>query len=113
MAVVGGRLSGDLPVNGAIFMSNRSTKDECFERRVFGLPLSFGNFVKNVKAGMLLFLFEHEERNLYGVFKATSDGRMNIKPHAYHSLGMSFPAQVLLKYECCICALAFIYIVIS
>ncbi|XP_031095398.1 uncharacterized protein LOC115999681 isoform X1 [Ipomoea triloba] len=94
MAVVGGRLSEDVPEFGAIFMSNRSTKDECFDKRVFGLPPSSANFVKNVKAGMYLFLFEYEERNLYGVFKATSDGRMNIIPQAYRSLGMSFPAQV-------------------
>ncbi|XP_019159967.1 PREDICTED: uncharacterized protein LOC109156567 [Ipomoea nil] len=94
MAADGGWLSEDVPEFGAIFMSNRSTKDECFNKRVFGLPLSSANFVKNVKAGMFLFLFEYEQRNLYGVFKATSDGGMNIIPQAYRSLGMSFPAQV-------------------
>ncbi|RAL50903.1 hypothetical protein DM860_005259 [Cuscuta australis] len=97
MAIVGGRVSEGFPDFGAIFMCNKRTKDECFGRGIFGLPLSFANFVNHVKAGMLLFLFEYEGRNLYGVFEATSDGRMNIKPRAYCSSGKSFPAQVCFR----------------
>lgn len=77
-------------------MSNRSTKDECFERKLFGLPHTFAEFVKEVKAGMILFLFEYEQKKLYGVFRAVSDGRMDIVPHAYQSTGKKFPAQVML-----------------
>ncbi|KAJ1385425.1 Development/cell death domain [Sesbania bispinosa] len=65
-------VSGRFPEYGAIFMSNRSTLKECFEKSLLGLP----------------------ERKLYGVFKAISDGTMNIVPHAYTSSGRSFPAQV-------------------
>ncbi|RHN74505.1 putative development/cell death domain-containing protein [Medicago truncatula] len=86
--------SGIFPEHGAIFMSNRSTLKECFERSLFGLPGSFSDFVKNVKAGMILFLFEFEERKLHGVFEAITDGGMNISPHAYVSSGQQFPAQV-------------------
>jgi len=43
---------------------------------------------------MLLFLFEHEERKLYGVFEATSDGALNILPDACASLCKLRPAQV-------------------
>ncbi|MED6125536.1 hypothetical protein PIB30_069392 [Stylosanthes scabra] len=85
------------PEFGAIFMSNRSTLQECFERRLFGLPQSYSDFVRNVKKGMTLFLFESEERKLYGIFEAISDGGMNIVPEAYVSLGRSFPAQVKFK----------------
>nr|XP_029151094.1 uncharacterized protein LOC112772281 isoform X3 [Arachis hypogaea] len=85
---------GGFPEFGAIFMSNRSTLQECFEKRLFGLPVGYSDFVRNVKEGMTLFLFEFEERKLYGIFEATSDGGMNIVPQAYVSTGRSFPAQI-------------------
>ncbi|KAF7834777.1 DCD (development and cell death) domain protein [Senna tora] len=87
-------MSGSHPEYGAIFMSNRSTMKECFEKRIFGLPYLFSDFVRGVKEGMLLFLFEYEERKLYGVFEASSDGNLNIVPEAYTSSGKQFPAQV-------------------
>lgn len=85
---------GGVPEFGAIFMSNIATKRECFKRKVFALPSSMGNFVKQVKEGMVLFLFEFEKRQLFGVYRATSDGAMNILPHAFNSSGKQFPAQV-------------------
>jgi hypothetical protein len=81
--------------NNAIFMSNRATRKECFRRKLLGLPSGQADFVKQVKAGMVLFLFEFERRELHGVFQACSDGAMNIVPHAYSSSGKQFPAQVL------------------
>ncbi|KAK3010137.1 hypothetical protein RJ639_011794 [Escallonia herrerae] len=87
------RISRRVPYFGVIFMSNRRTKNECFDRRLFGLPYALANFVKDIKAGMVLFLFEYEQRKLYGVFEAISDGAINVVPHAYHSSG-KFPAQV-------------------
>lgn len=85
---------GCVPKFGAIFMSNSETKEECFRRKLLGLPSGQAHFVKQVKAGMLLFLFEYERRELHGVYQATSDGAMNIVPHAYSSSGKQFPAQV-------------------
>ncbi|KAK9156271.1 hypothetical protein Sjap_003751 [Stephania japonica] len=82
---------------GAIFMCNRATMKECLKRKLFGLPPSGTGFVKKVKAGMVLFLFEYEERKLYGVYQATSDGAINIVPNAFRSSGMPIPAQVLFK----------------
>ncbi|KAJ7969302.1 DCD (Development and Cell Death) domain protein [Quillaja saponaria] len=86
--------SGNVPEYGAIFMSNSSTKKECFQRRLLGLPSWQGQFVEQVKAGMILFLFEYESRLLYGVFQACCDGAINIVPHAFSSSGKQFPAQV-------------------
>lgn len=88
-------VSGSIPEFGAIFMSNIQTKKECFRRKLLGLPSTQANFVKQVKAGMVLFLFEFERRELYGVFRACSNGAINIVPHAYSSSGKQFPAQVL------------------
>ncbi|XP_031374130.1 uncharacterized protein LOC116188799 [Punica granatum] len=87
-------VSGLLPECGAIFMSNTRTKKECLRKKLFGLPSSSTEFVKNVKAGMVLFPFEYERRKLYGVFKAASDGEINIVPSAYGLSGKHFPAQV-------------------
>ncbi|KAL5577572.1 hypothetical protein UlMin_019271, partial [Ulmus minor] len=85
---------GRLPDYGAIFLSNSATKKECLRRKVFGLPSSCCSFVNQIKAGMILFLFEYEKRELYGVFQACSDGAMNIAPHAFGALGKHCPAQV-------------------
>ncbi|XVE88449.1 hypothetical protein DITRI_Ditri19aG0070800 [Diplodiscus trichospermus] len=85
---------GCSPEFGAIFMSNNATRKECLRRKVFALPSSLSRFVKQVKAGMILFLFEFERRELHGVFQACSDGAMNILPHVFSSSGKKFPAQV-------------------
>lgn len=87
-------VSGNVPEYGAIFMSNTATKRECWKQKIFGLPYSQAYFVEQVKAGMILFLYEFEKKMLYGVFQACSDGALNIVPNAYKSSGKQFPAQV-------------------
>lgn len=87
--------AGSIPEFGAIFMSSIQTQNECFKRKIFGLPSSMAEFVKHVKAGMVLFLFEFSKRQLFGVYQAACDGAMNIIPHAFKHSGMPFPAQVL------------------
>ncbi|CAN0855052.1 B2 protein [Linum grandiflorum] len=89
--------SGRYPGYGAIFMSNRETKEECLRLKLFGLPPSHAKFVSHVKDGMFLFLFEYQSRELHGVFQATSDGAVDIVPHAYSNSGMKYPAQVKFK----------------
>ncbi|XP_021740146.1 B2 protein-like [Chenopodium quinoa] len=89
------RVPSNSPDYGAIFMASNSTRKECFEREIFGLPSEYADFVMKVKNGMPLFLFDFQERMLYGVFEATSDGAMNIVPDAYRSTSnRKFPAQV-------------------
>lgn len=85
---------GKIPKFGAIFMSNSTTRKECCRRKLLGFPLGQADFVKQIKAGMILFLFEFENRELHGVFQACSDGAINIVPHAFKSYGKQFPAQV-------------------
>ncbi|GAB2222850.1 hypothetical protein Drorol1_Dr00016979 [Drosera rotundifolia] len=87
--------TGFFPQYGAIFMANTCTRKECFGRRLFGLPPSYADFVMKIKMGMILFLFDYQERKLYGVFEALSDGTLNISSKAYKSSGKQFPAQVL------------------
>jgi len=79
---------------GAIIICNGLTKRQFFEQKHFALPGYAATFIKKIRAGMLLFLFEHEERKLYGVFEATSDGALNILPDSCASLCKFRPAQV-------------------
>ncbi|KAL7131300.1 hypothetical protein ABFS83_13G189000 [Erythranthe nasuta] len=86
--------AGRVPEFGAIFMSSTETKKECFKHNVFALPSHMGKFVKHIKAGMVLFLFEFKKRQLFGVYQASCDGALDIVPHAFNHSGMHFPAQV-------------------
>ncbi|KAM3285837.1 hypothetical protein P3S67_024636 [Capsicum chacoense] len=65
-----GFVSVPAPEFRAIFLSNIATKRDCFKHKVFGLPSSMANFVKEVKKGMILFLFEYEKRQRFGVYRA-------------------------------------------
>jgi hypothetical protein len=47
---------------------------------------------------MKLFLFEYEQRQLYGIFVATSIGAHNIEHNAFETSGGSFPAQVFHRH---------------
>jgi hypothetical protein len=79
---------------GAIIICNRLTKRDFFQYKLFALPGYATTFIKKIRAGMLLFLFEFEERKLYGVFEAASDGALDILPDAFASLWKFRPAQV-------------------
>lgn len=89
---------GNIP--GAIFMSNIHTKKECLKRRIFALPSSQAEFVTRIKSGTVLFLFEFRKRQLFGVYQASSDGALNILPHAFNYSGQRFPAQVWRSHSC-------------
>jgi hypothetical protein len=83
---------------GAIIICNHVTKRQFFEQKHFALPGYAATFIKKIRAGMLLFLFEHDERKLYGVFEATSDGALNILPDSCASLCKFRPAQVSMLF---------------
>uniref|UniRef100_A0A7N0ZWE6 DCD domain-containing protein n=1 Tax=Kalanchoe fedtschenkoi TaxID=63787 RepID=A0A7N0ZWE6_KALFE len=79
---------------GYIFLCSGRTKPECFSYRVFGLPSFRINVVAKIKQNTKLFLFDFDVKLLYGVYAASSDGTMNLEPHAFDG---KFPAQV--KFE--------------
>ncbi|KAL6897919.1 hypothetical protein ACP4OV_006878 [Aristida adscensionis] len=87
-------------LGGVIFGCKPDTIEECFQKQLFGLPSIHYSYVKNVKPGLPLFLFNYTDRKLHGLFEAASPGQMSIDPYAWSkegSLRTPFPAQVRIR----------------
>ena len=79
---------------GQIFACTTKTKDECFNRLLFGSNRAYAPAVMRVKTGHYLFLIDLDSDLLYGVFKAASDAEMNIQSSVW---GGKYPYQVEIK----------------
>jgi Development and cell death domain len=55
--------------------------DECLRNLIFGLPKSHWSYVYYIEPGLPIFLFNYHDRNLHGIFRATSYGQLEINPH--------------------------------
>ena len=110
-ALVSPRGLGDpqLPfTSGVMFVCTKFTQEECFRRRLLGLPRRDLDLVAACQPGRTaLFLFNFTTRELHGVFVASSPGRLNLdgdawKRSLYHRPGSTragagtspFPSQV-------------------
>lgn len=80
---------------GLIFMCNSVTKKDCFKYHVFGFPEARKDVIERAKKGIKLFLFDIDQKVLYGVYKASSLGGMNLVSEAFQDSERKFPAQVL------------------
>jgi len=79
---------------GYVFICSSRTERECFERKLFAMPMSEWSWVSQVKKGDSLFLLNYQNSLLHGVFDATTDGTLNIEPYAFDG---RFPAQVRVR----------------
>uniref|UniRef100_K3XF28 DCD domain-containing protein n=1 Tax=Setaria italica TaxID=4555 RepID=K3XF28_SETIT len=92
-------------LGGVIFGCKHNTMNECLTKQLFGLPSGHISYVKNVKPGMPLFLFNYSDRKMHGIFEAACAGKLNIDQFAWSDGGRiktQFPAQVLvsMKTQC-------------
>jgi len=83
-------------LKGFIAVCRDDTERECFDRMLFGSVMRYWDGVKQVQKGDVGFLLNLDTDVLYGVFRAESDGTMNIVPEAW---GSRFPSQVKVSWE--------------
>ena len=81
---------------GFVFMCNKKTEKEVFDRQLFGLPRKvFGSMQRDIGPGTLLFLLNFQTRVVIGVFRPRGKAQLNIVPEAWKNIGRQrFPAQV-------------------
>ncbi len=87
-------INSNQTIRGHIFVCSHNTEKECFQRALFGSSKAYGPFVLRIKKRDILFLNNLDTDVLYGVFRAASDGRLNIQPDAWHA---KYPYQVKIK----------------
>ena len=78
-------------IRGFLFACTQKTEAECLERSLFGADKVYAPIVIRVRKGDLLFLNNLDTNTLYGVFKADSDGEMNLQSDAWDG---KYPYQV-------------------
>ena len=64
------------------------------DRNLFGELEDYLSLIKQLNTGSTLFLYNTTNWNLYGIFKATSQGDKHIESQAW---GGKFPAQIRVK----------------
>jgi hypothetical protein len=89
-------------LDGAVFLCSKATQSECFERKLFGAPLSNRMLLwkKIVPGKTSLFLLNVQTKTLWGPFFADSVCEINLEPTAWNpkngsaSTTSPYPVQV-------------------
>ena len=88
-------IGGNPLIRGFLFACTEKTEAECFDRSLFGADRVYAPIVIRIRKGDLLFLNNLNTNTLYGVFKAVSDGCMNLQPDAWDG---KYPYQVKWRF---------------
>ncbi|CAO2145330.1 unnamed protein product [Urochloa humidicola] len=87
-------------LGAVIFGCTNNTIAECHSRQLFGLPRAHISYVRNIKEGLPLFLFNYDDRKLYGIYEAAGNGKFCPESNAWSNDGQgktSYPAQVAMR----------------
>lgn len=80
---------------GVIFTCTEDSLDDCLRGGVFGLPRTHFQYVQHVRPSMVLFLFNFSTRDLHGIFRAMTGGKLDGEPQGVNpEWAANFPAQV-------------------
>jgi len=82
------------PSRGHIFVCAEKTREECYRKSLFGSSKAYGAPVLRLKKGDILFLNDLSNDSLSGIYKAASDGGMDIEPEAWKG---KYPYQIRFK----------------
>lgn len=85
---------GERALCGFIFACTNTSQEECLTRMLFGTSRQYGAIATKVKKGDFIFLHNLDSDMLYGIFRATSDGKKDIAPEAW---GGNYPYQVTVE----------------
>ena len=81
-------------IRGFLFACTNKSEAECLDELVFATEKFYGPVVIRIRRGDLLFLNNINTDTMYGVFKAATNGRINIKQDAFNG---RYPYQVKAK----------------
>ncbi|KAG2544109.1 kelch-like protein 3 [Panicum virgatum] len=87
-------------LGAVIFGCTNDTIAECHSRQLFGLPRAHISYVQNIKEGLPLFLFNYDDRRLYGIYEAAGNGKFCPESKAWSHDGKgktNYPAQVAVR----------------
>jgi len=74
-----------------IFMCNSNYAGEFLSEGIFGARSEFHPTVRIIRPGDFIFLWYRDLEQLFGIFKATTQGQLNINPDAFDR---NYPSQV-------------------
>jgi hypothetical protein len=78
-------------INGYIFLCSDATEDECLKRKLLGGTSSYLKYVKDLRTGDFLYLYNFNSKRLHGPFVAVGVAGTELVPLAW---GGQYPVQV-------------------
>ncbi|KAK9829602.1 hypothetical protein WJX72_006822 [[Myrmecia] bisecta] len=89
-------------LGGVIFGCTHDTYEECVTGLIFGLPRPHICYVSYIKPGMPVFLYNYSDRKMHGIFRATTEGQLDINPQGWCNITggyrTRYPAQVKVEF---------------